>query len=113
MSDVNKITGLTPQEYNEASSGMSKQFVFMFLIFCLYFWWFQNVSLGNMWIVYIIAGILISSMFFALPCALLIFFICFKTNYKPHIVFFMCYPFKWSWYVLLFFSVKYSLYWLE
>lgn len=106
---TNEIYGLTSKEYQEGATSISKSFIFMFLLFCAYFAWFEDVSIGFLWIPYLIGGIFLSSLIFAFPYTSITFYICNKAKYNSFVVFSLCYPFKWIFYIVLFFAVKLSL----
>jgi hypothetical protein len=107
--ETNEIYGLTHKEYQEGATSISKSFIFMFLLFCAYFAWYKDISIGFLWIPYLIGGIFLSSLIFAFPYTSITFYICNKTKYNSFVVFSLCYPFKWICYIVLFFAVKLSL----
>lgn len=111
--DINKTNGLTDKEYQTGAADISKSFILMFFVFCAYFAWYKDISIGLLWIPYLIVGMFLSSVIFAFLYAQITFITCYKMKYNTFVVFLLCYPFKWGCYAILFFTVKFSLKYLQ
>lgn len=57
--------------WNREGEKWSKTFIGWFLIFCIYHAIFSDISIGWLWIPYLLIGLFVSS-FFGLPCLLVV-----------------------------------------